>query len=323
MRRWPRAMLALAVLAACTSTNTAPPRTASPAAPPPTTQPSTPAPTQAPAPEPTPAPAVVLPAISTPTSGPLGLSAVATGPDGQCEGDSTCVPPGVYQQQPTPGDWCFWTYLPAGAPLDLMVEGWKDADGQRVTLNEGDQLSYGPSIGAFEFSEGFAVFGPDVPGDDIPRGCGEWVLVDHATTPSPLGPTEAECRQAIAAGEEAAAALGSLGEGIAEEARRLEALSGATTAELNAGAAEDILATFGNLVDMAAETTAAILGADAKMRHARVCHDALGETTAGDDMVDKANRYRGLLAELHLVFAELLQACLEEFGPVGFDCSRL
>ena len=262
----------------------------------------------------------VLPAVSVPTRGPLVHSAVAGGDADLCE-VSTCVPPGVYQQQPATGDWCVWTYSPAGEASDVTVRSWKDADGQQVTLNEGDLLSYGPSDGAMEFSEGVKMVGAG-PGDGVPRGCAEWVQVEHPEAAATLGPTVEECRHVIDAGEHAVAALGSLYREVTETAQRFQVLRPAPPAESADVTVADIFEVVETLGDLLGAFTAEVIEAHPKMRHAAACHDALGNTEASDHLVHTASLDRATWADFRYLLDILRQTCAEEFAPFGFDCSH-
>ena len=263
----------------------------------------------------------VLPAVSVPTRGPVAHSVVAGGDAALCE-VSSCVPPGVYQQQPATGDWCAWTYSPAGEDPDVTVRSWKDADGQEVTLNEGDLLSYGPSDGAIEFSEGVEVPGAG-PGDGVPRGCAEWVRVDRPEATTTLGPTVEECRGVVDAGERAVAALESLSRELFETIERFQVLSQAPPAELAEVTVADLFEVVETAGDHLGAYRAEVLEADPKMRNAAACHHALGNTEASDGFIHNASLNRVTFADFGYLLDLLRETCLEEYAPFGFDCSRL
>ena len=284
--------------------------------------------TQTPAENPVmpPASAAVLPVMYVPSSDGLLAHGGAVAPenDDLCRfASTTCVPPGVYEQQAAAGDWCSWHYYPAeyfrepgqGDDLEaLVVPNWKDADGTLITLREGDQLSYGPTTGAIRFSEGLPA-SEGWEGDGHQRGCAEWIQVgtlDNAVrVPKP---TAEECARLVEAGASAAAVVESLTNAFTEETERLEdvilAALGGGLAEPPPGGLLD------GLWDLLIKVMAEIVEAEPKVERAATCHEFLGNADEASLMSDTAFVYRS-------TWGEIRQQCPAQFAPIGFDCSRL
>ena len=59
------------------------------------------------------------------------------------------------------------------------------------------------------------------------------------------------------------------------------------------------------------------------MRNAAACHHALGNTEASDGFIHNASLNRVTFADFGYLLDLLRETCLEEYAPIGFDCSRL
>ena len=311
MRSWPIAVVALAVVTACTG------------------PPATPSQVTPRASEPLPRTAIVLPAYHAP--GPPywgGLTAAVSDDPDVCDSlpNVSCVPSGVYQQQAADGDWCSWTYYPAEyfrqadqddgsvAYLDLVVRDWKDADGQVVALFDGDHLGYGPTTGARQFSQGFPA-SEGWEGDGKARGCAEWDRVGTLDEAVPVStPTPQECGHLIRTGE---AASDHVDEVVAARLAEMSELALVVHEALGAGPAfEPTPATLDRLWIALTEVGAVVKDAYPALKRATDCHRFMGND-------DEASAMSSIASGYLYAWADLKKSCPTDFAPLGFNCTRL
>lgn len=254
--------------------------------------------------------AATLPAMYVPSDQFRAHGAVVSTDPTLCEmGATTCVPAGVYQQQQADGDWCTWSYQSAGEVQRYRY--FKDADWSLVTLQEGDDLGYGPTTGATRYSEGL----PNTQawhGDGKQRGCAEWVQVGTLDDAVPLPrPTTEECKQLVAEGEAASSRMSDLAElheaNVEEWIAQVRAVLAADSTEMPDPA----------IVESAlVEVMAAMQEAQPKVHRAEFCYSFLGDEQGASEMSNLAYGY------IH-AWANFKKRCPTEFAPAGLDCSRL
>ena len=274
----------------------------------------------------------VLPAMYVPSEEVPAHGGVVAAADAACRyAFTTCIPPGVYQQQASPGDWCSWHYYPAAyrrgeAGHETVVANWRDADGQLVTLQEGDELSYGPTTGALRFTDGL----PNTEGwhgDGVPRGCAEWVQVAPLPAdPRPPRPTVEECVEVAATGEVAAEELQAVASTLGTELEQRLTLADAALAHIDAGSdpdAYDFVGTLHGVVGLVRESMEVILAAEPKLLRARECYELLGDIAAADFMSGFGASARRAWGAIRTMWGDLQQECPESYAPSGFDCSLL